>query len=140
MFLDIPVRFPLDNNKLVHHKFCLIDTVAPPTTVAPANMCAQASHVLQLPAQGVLITGSMNWTLNVIAIRFFFSNTQLNRNALHNEYRQYPAIGTTSSSLQRSRLSEPLPMSSFVFGVTSTQNNPSNDVSLWNGTTNLIIK
>lgn len=67
----IPIRFPVDYDGLVHHKFCLIDAIAPPE---PAQRVNKAARVLgcpqissSLPPNGVLISGSMNWTMQAIS-------------------------------------------------------------------------
>lgn len=44
-----------DAESLMHHKFCIIDVLYDETTLTVNN------H----PLNGVLITGSLNWTLNV---------------------------------------------------------------------------
>lgn len=66
------MRFPVDTDLLVHHKFCLIDA-DPLTDEPPRRIGCKPSRVLgsnelsSLPANGVLLNGSMNWTMQVSA-------------------------------------------------------------------------
>lgn len=83
----IPVRFPCDTESLVHHKFCLIDTEPsrdqqtpaassslPPSASALQRRPSKVARVLgsaigpsQLPVGGVLLNGSMNWTMQALS-------------------------------------------------------------------------
>lgn len=77
----IPVRFPIDTDRLVHHKFCLIDArppSSPPSSSSVATAAAAArpeppaagdaggERRIRLPSNGVLLNGSMNWTVQAL--------------------------------------------------------------------------
>lgn len=78
MLTAIPVRFPNDTLMLVHHKFCLIDAEQPQSPTprlvygSPAAVPAavQSGAPIRLPKGGVLLNGSMNWTMQVVQMFF----------------------------------------------------------------------
>lgn len=52
------------NDTYMHHKVCMVDTVPKPANYN-LNPTAAVRNAIKLPAQGVLMTGSMNWTKQV---------------------------------------------------------------------------
>ncbi|XP_055914610.1 mitochondrial cardiolipin hydrolase [Eupeodes corollae] len=52
----VPVRFPNASNMLMHHKFCILDG---PVRL---NTLSKIKKSTMQPTQGILFTGSLNWT------------------------------------------------------------------------------
>lgn len=66
--IGIPVILASGSTTLMHHKVCMIDTVPIRTNLNKSRISTgrKTGHkTIKLPSQGVVMTGSMNWTMQV---------------------------------------------------------------------------
>lgn len=75
LYVDIPVRFNQSGNSIMHHKFCLVDTpwntdgdkvsVINLIGKSEKSLTSDKGDIVFIPDGGLVISGSLNWTMQV---------------------------------------------------------------------------
>lgn len=66
-FRKSKISIKIEKSVTMHHKFCLIDVSHPGDKVfSNLNIAFNSERTISIPQSGVLITGSMNWTMEAL--------------------------------------------------------------------------